>query len=158
MSRVYIPFPGTFVWALWFQICWYEIGSGSFCKILRRVDTHGLTPVALKTEILTGVGLYLFSPEIRHIALWPLQWFQRSTKNIRETKTHYANMFSWPRQNAIEPFCLYWLLSSLRYLILNILAVWWQPNVHDLLERCISQFQRPDDNLGCRTVAPLQIS
>jgi hypothetical protein len=33
------------------------------------VDTHGLTPVALKTEILTGVGLYLFSPEIRHIAL-----------------------------------------------------------------------------------------
>lgn len=34
-----------------------------------QVDTHGLTPVALKTEILTGVGLYLFSPEIRHIAL-----------------------------------------------------------------------------------------
>ena len=33
------------------------------------VDTHGLTPVALKIAIPTGVDLYLFSPEIRHIAL-----------------------------------------------------------------------------------------
>jgi len=33
------------------------------------VDTHGLTPVALKTLILAGVGLYPSFPEILHIAL-----------------------------------------------------------------------------------------
>ena len=40
-----------------------------FSKKRHKVDTHGLTPVALKILFLTGVDHYPFFPEILHIAL-----------------------------------------------------------------------------------------